>query len=50
MALDRFRFQPDKLRRRWRDQLVDVRVENPDRECQDLPTERIRCRAESTTF
>jgi radical SAM protein with 4Fe4S-binding SPASM domain len=50
MVWDRFRFPPDELHRRWRDQLAGVRVEDPDRECQELPTERIRCRAGSTTF
>ena len=47
---DRSRFTPDELRSRWERQLAGVQVPDPDAECQELPTERIRCRAGSSTF
>ncbi len=50
LAYDRTRFSPAELKKRWEDQLAGIRVEDPDRECQELPTERIRCRAGSSTF
>lgn len=50
LEYDRFRFPPEELERRWRDQLTGIRAEDPDKECQELPTERIRCRAGSSTF
>lgn len=50
LRYDRGRFAPEELRRRWAAQLAGGRVEDPGRECQELPTERIRCRAGSSTF
>lgn len=50
LVYDRFRFTPDELRRRWEQQLAGIRVPDPDSECQELPTRRIRCRAGSSTF
>ena len=50
LAIERLRYSPEELRERWTDQLAGVRVENPDDECQELPTQRIRCRAGSSTF
>lgn len=50
LLYDRSRFSVEELRARWEAQLSGVRVEDPDRECQELPTERIRCRAGSSTY
>ena len=50
MIYDRFRFTPEELKQRWQDQLEGIRVADPDKECQELPVERIRCRAGSSTF
>lgn len=50
MVYDRFRFSPEALENRLRAQLSGVSVSDPDMECQELPTERIRCRAGSSTF
>lgn len=50
MVYDRSRFTPEELRKRWEKQLAGIRVADPDKECQELPTERIRCRAGSSTF
>ena len=50
MAYDRFRFSEEELQQRLQDQLAGIRVEDPDKECQEQPTERIRCRAGSSTF
>lgn len=50
IAYDRLQFAPDALRERWEKQLAGVAVSDPDRECQELPNERIRCRAGSSTF
>ncbi|MGN1007510.1 MAG: hypothetical protein ACI4PV_01075, partial [Butyricicoccus sp.] len=50
IACDRLRFAPDTLRERWEKQLAGAAVPDPDRECQELPNERIRCRAGSSTF
>lgn len=47
---DRSRFSSDVLRERWEKQLSGMEVADPDKECQELPTERIRCRAGSSTF
>ena len=47
---DKFRFTEDELRKRWNAQLNGIQVEDPDKECQEFPTERIRCRAGKTTF
>ena len=47
---DRSRFTPEQLRERWGALLKGEAVADPDGECQELPTERIRCRAGSSTF
>lgn len=50
MNYDRSRFSPEELRERWEKLLDGKNVPDPQQECQDLPTERIRCRAGSCTF
>lgn len=50
LRYDKSRFTPDELRRRWGALLKGESVPDPDSECQELPTERIRCRAGSSTF
>ena len=50
MAYDRLRMPPEVLRQVLQDKLRGIRVEDPDSECQELPTERIRCRAGYSTF
>lgn len=50
VAYDRSRFAPDVLRGRWEKQLAGTDLPDPDKECQGLPAERIRCRAGSSTF
>ena len=47
---DRYRFEEEELEKRLERILTGQRIEDPDSECQELPTERIRCRAGSTTF
>lgn len=47
---DRSRFSPEELRERWEKLLDGKNVPDPQQECQELPTERIRCRAGSCTF
>ena len=47
---DKSRFTPEELRERWSALLKGESVADPDNECQELPTERIRCRAGSSTF
>lgn len=47
---DSFRFDADTLAKRIRSMLAGAPIRDPDDECQELPTERIRCRAGSTTF
>lgn len=49
-AYDRFRFTEEILAKRIRGMLAGEPVPDPDDECQELPTERIRCRDGSTTF
>lgn len=50
LRYDRLRFTPDELRTRWGALLRGEAVQDTDNECQELPTERIRCRAGSSTF
>lgn len=50
MNYDRSRFSPEELRERWEKLLDGKNVPDPQQECQELPTERIRCRAGSCTF
>ena len=45
-----FRYPPGEFRKRLQDLLAGNRVPDPADECQELPTERIRCRAGSSTF
>lgn len=47
---DQYRFAPEELEKRVKNLLAGQAVEDSDNECQELPTERIRCRAGSTTF
>lgn len=47
---DRFRFTDEQLKVRSARILEGRHVDDPDNECQEFPTERIRCRAGSTTF
>lgn len=50
MYYDSFRFSEENLRQRLEQLLEGSMVPDPARECQELPTERIRCRAGSSTF
>lgn len=50
MEYDRWRFTPEQLLERCQKMLNGQETPDPDKECQELPTERIRCRAGSTTF
>lgn len=50
MFYDHFRFEPVALKERLLAQLSGIKVSDPDKECQELPTERIRCRAGKSTF
>ena len=50
MDYDRFCFTSEELKKRWTAQLNGIQVSNPDSECQELPTERIRCRAGRSTY
>ena len=50
ITYDKLRFSPEELRRRWADQLKGLSAPEPESECQELPTERIRCRAGSSVF
>ena len=50
IVYDRFRFSEEELKSRWQAQLEGVMVPDPDTECQEFPTERIKCRAGHTTF
>lgn len=47
---DMIRFPKDVLCKRWEDQLAGVRVKDADDHCQEVPMERINCRAGHTTF
>ena len=49
-SYDEYRFDDEKLRERAEKFLASKAVPDEDNECQELPTERIRCRAGSTTF
>ena len=44
------RYEPEVLKQRIQMVLQGEAVEDPDKECQELPTERIKCRAGATTF
>lgn len=50
LRYDALRFPLKELRHRLSEMLAGNQVPDPDRECQELPTERIRCRAGSSTF
>lgn len=50
LAREVFAFEEDALRERLARKLAGQRVSDPGEECQELPTERIRCRAGATTF
>lgn len=50
MTYDQFRFTPEEMQIRLKSFLTGNTVPDPDKECQELPTERIQCRAGSSTF
>lgn len=50
LKYDKFRFDMPTLCKRWEDECNGIKVFDPDNECQELPTERIKCRAGHTTF
>ena len=47
---DIFRFSHEELHARRKKQLSGIKVADPDNDCQELPTERLHCRAGSSTF
>ncbi len=47
---DQSRFTPDECRTRWEGLLAGNTMPDPDNECQELPTQKLRCRAGSSTF
>lgn len=47
---DHLRFNEQELRERWTKQLQGMEVEAPDKECQEVPNQRLKCRAGSSTF
>lgn len=47
---DLYRFDENQLEKRMQSLLAGRHIDDPDQECQELPTERIRCRAGATTF
>lgn len=47
---DRSRFTAEELKERWTGLLSGDKVPDPDNECQELPTQKLRCRAGSSTF
>lgn len=47
---DLYRFDEEQLKKRMKSILDGQHINDPDNECQELPTERIRCRAGATTF
>lgn len=50
MAYDKFRFTPEELTERLTQQIAGIKVPDPDADCQELPTERLHCRAGNSTF
>lgn len=50
LEYDQFRMNEAQLLERVKRVLEGKEIQDPDWECQELPTERIRCRAGSTTF
>lgn len=44
------RFTANELKERWEGLLSGEAVPDPDSECQELPTQKLRCRAGSSTF
>lgn len=50
LRCDRLRFSPDECRSRWQSLLRGEAVPDPDAECQELPTQKLACRAGSSTF
>ena len=47
---ERARFPEADCKARWRSLLSGEAVPDPDAECQELPTQKLRCRAGSSTF
>lgn len=50
IAYDMSRFTTGELKERWTGLLSGEPVPDPDDECQELPTQKLRCRAGSSTF
>ena len=50
MDYDKFRFSAEELKERLAQQVAGIKVTDPDADCQELPTERLHCRAGSSTF
>ncbi len=50
IAYDMSRFTTEELKERWTGLLSGEPVPDPDDECQELPTQKLRCRAGSSTF
>ena len=50
LRCDRLRFSPDECRSRWQSLLRGEAIPDPDAECQELPTQKLACRAGSSTF
>lgn len=50
LANDMLRFSEEELRARLEKLLIGEAAPDPEQECQELPTERIHCRAGSSTF
>ena len=50
LKYDKFRFDKETLCNRFTNECNGIKVADPDNECQELPTERIKCRAGHTTF
>ena len=47
---DKLRFDEQQLKRRWAKQLQGIKVADPDKECLEMPNQRLKCRAGSSTF
>ena len=47
---DQHRFTKEIFRGRLENLIAGIRVKDPDNDCQELPTERLSCRAGSSTF
>lgn len=50
LVQEQLHFTREEMRERLEKKLAGIRVADPNSECQELPTERLRCRAGSSTF